>query len=67
MCPIRFARFAAPAVRLFPNEVCAVEMTVNDLHEMTRDRLDALFKSSAAGPIPVGDTKGAAVFLPGTI
>jgi hypothetical protein len=44
-----------------------MEMTVNDLHEMTRDRLDALFKSSAAGPIPVGDTKGAAVFLPGTI
>ena len=41
-------------------------MTVNDLHGMTRDRLDALFTSSAAGPIPLGDTRGAALFLPGT-
>ena len=41
-------------------------MTVNDLHGMTRVRLDALFKNSAAGPIPVGDTRGSALFLPGT-
>ena len=43
-----------------------MNMKVDDLHRMTRDQLDALFKSSAAGLIPVGDTRGAAMFLPGT-
>ena len=43
-----------------------MNVTVKDLHGMTQDGLDALFKSSAAGPIPVGDTTGAAIILPGT-
>lgn len=43
-----------------------MEMTVNDLHGMTRGQLDALFMGSAAGLIPAGDTMGAAIFLPGT-
>lgn len=44
-----------------------MNMTLNDLITMTQDRLDALFTSSAAGPIPDGDSKGAAIILAGTI
>ena len=43
-----------------------MNLTVKDLHAMTQDRLDALFKSSEAGPIPDGDTQGAAIILAGT-
>jgi hypothetical protein len=43
-----------------------MDVTVNDLHGMTQDGLDALFKSSEAGAIPEGDTTGAAIMLAGT-
>ena len=39
---------------------------VPQLVEMSRDELDALFRSSAAGAIPVGRTKGAVLVAPGT-
>jgi hypothetical protein len=42
-------------------------VTLDDLYGMTQERLDALFKSNGAGPIPEGDTTGAAIVLPGTI
>jgi hypothetical protein len=39
---------------------------VPQLVEMSREELDALFRSSAAGEIPVGRTKGAVLVAPGT-
>jgi hypothetical protein len=39
---------------------------VPQLVEMSPDELDALFRSSAAGEIPVGRTKGAVLVAPGT-
>ncbi len=36
------------------------------LTRMTRDELDRLFKQSPTGPIPTGDTRGTAIFLPGS-
>jgi hypothetical protein len=43
-----------------------MNVRLEDLHGMTQERLDALFQSSAAGPIPEGDTTGAAIVLAGT-
>jgi hypothetical protein len=39
---------------------------VPQLAEMSPDELDALFRSAAAGTIPVGRTKGAVLLAPGT-
>ena len=39
---------------------------VPQLVEMSRDELDALFRSSDAGKIPVGRTSGAVLVAPGT-
>jgi hypothetical protein len=39
---------------------------VPQLVEMSPDELDALFRSSAAGAIPAGRTKGAVLVAPGT-
>lgn len=39
---------------------------VPQLVEMSREELDALFRSSTAGEIPVGRTKGAVLVAPGT-
>ena len=39
---------------------------VPQLVEMSPDELDTLFRSSAAGEIPVGRTKGAVLVAPGT-
>jgi hypothetical protein len=39
---------------------------VPQLAEMSRDELDTLFRSSPAGEIPVGRTKGAVLVAPGT-
>jgi len=44
-----------------------MNITLDDLNAMTQDRLDALFAGSAAGPIPDGDAKGAAIILAGTV
>jgi|SRR5579859_3081461 len=44
-----------------------MSVTLNDLNAMAQSQLDTLFTSSAAGPIPDGDAKGAAIILPGTI
>ncbi len=38
---------------------------VNELLNMTRDELDALFAQSPPGPIPHGDAKGTAILDPG--
>ena len=39
---------------------------VPQLAEMSKDELDALFRSSGPGEIPVGRTKGAVLVAPGT-
>jgi hypothetical protein len=37
------------------------------LRQMSRDELDALFRASAAGPIPIGRARGTAIVLPGSL
>ena len=39
---------------------------VPQLVEMSKDELDALFRSSAPGEIPVGKTNGTVLVAPGT-
>ena len=43
------------------------QQTFDDLFKLTQDQLDKLFSDSSAGPIPDGEAKGTAIFLPGTI
>ncbi len=44
----------------------SVAVTSRDLLRMSRKQLDDLFRRSAAGSIPSGDTLGTALALPGT-
>jgi hypothetical protein len=44
----------------------AVEVDVPQLHEMSPDELATLFRSSAAGEIPVGKMDGTVLVAPGT-
>ena len=37
-----------------------------DLLSMSHDELDELFRASPAGPIPVGEGDGTAIFAPDT-
>jgi hypothetical protein len=45
---------------------CKVSVTVVDLLSMSHDELDELFRASPAGPIPVGQGDGTAIFAPDT-
>jgi hypothetical protein len=41
-------------------------MQVADLQRMSQAELDELFRRSQAGPIPIGESAGAAIVCPGT-
>jgi hypothetical protein len=41
-------------------------LTLENLQEMSQQQLDDLYRRSEAGEIPVGDTQGTAIVLPGT-
>lgn len=41
-------------------------MQLNDLVNMSQSQLDELFKKSTPGPIPSGESLGAAIVFPGT-
>ena len=43
-----------------------MSVTVVDLLSMSHDELDELFRASPAGPIPVGEDDGTAIFAPDT-
>jgi hypothetical protein len=42
-------------------------ITVDELRVMRQGDLDATYQSAEAGPLPDGDSKGTAVFFPGSI
>jgi hypothetical protein len=42
-------------------------MQVSDLQKMSQSELDELFRRSAPGPIPDGESSGAAIVCPGTL
>ncbi len=42
-------------------------MTLEDLAKKNRSELDDLYQSIGAGPIPQGDSRGKAIFFPGTV
>ncbi len=42
-------------------------LTLKDLAKKTRSELDSLYRSSEAGPIPQGNSRGQAIFFPGTL
>lgn len=42
-------------------------VTVDELRVMRQGDLDATYQSAVAGPLPDGDSKGTAVFFPGSI
>jgi hypothetical protein len=44
-----------------------VPLTTVDLLDMTQDELDDLFRSSPAGPIPVGEGDGTVITAPDTV
>jgi hypothetical protein len=44
-----------------------ISIDVAQLLAMSRERLDELFTTSAAGPIPNGPAKGTAIIAPGTV
>lgn len=41
-------------------------LNLGDLIRKTRAELDELYRSSPAGPLPQGDSRGRAIFFPGT-
>ena len=43
-----------------------MSVTVVDLLSRSHDELDELFRASPAGPIPVGEGDGTAIFAPDT-
>ena len=43
-----------------------MSVTVVDLLSMSHDELDELFRASPAGPIPIGEGDGTAIFAPDT-
>ena len=44
-----------------------MSLTTVDLLDMTQDQLDDLFRSSPAGPIPVGEGEGTVITAPDTV
>jgi hypothetical protein len=53
-----------PTTPLTPTTTPGVDP--RDITRMSRDELDALFRASPAGPIPVGQARGTAIVFPGS-